>query len=53
MIGGNPAKVLKKLDRNKCVFHKSEYEYNGYISSRDFAEFRKKLELVVFYASDH
>lgn len=42
VIGGNPAKVLKKLDRNKCVFHKSEYEYNGYISSSDFPEFRKK-----------
>lgn len=42
VIGGNPAKVLKKLDKESCIFHKSEYEYNGYIASKDFPAFREK-----------
>ena len=42
VIGGNPAKILKKLDRNRCVLHRSNYEYNGYIPSEDFEAYRKK-----------
>ncbi len=30
VIGGNPAKILKTLDINKVVKHKSEFEYIGY-----------------------
>lgn len=41
VIVGNPAKVVKTLDKNECVFHKSEFEYNGYIPSSKFEEFRK------------
>lgn len=42
VIGGNPARLLKSLEREKCVFHKSEFEYNGYIPAKDFEEFRRK-----------
>lgn len=42
VIGGNPARLIKQIDREKCVFHKSDYEYNGYIKSCDFEQFRKK-----------
>ena len=43
VIGGNPARVLKTLDKEKCVFHKSEHEYNGYIPHLEFEDFRKKF----------
>lgn len=31
IIGGNPARVIKSLDREKCRRHRSEYEYRGYL----------------------
>jgi len=40
VIGGNPAKEIKKLNAKECVYHKSEYEYNGYIRSKNFENFR-------------
>ncbi|MFY8127749.1 MAG: acyltransferase [Chitinophagaceae bacterium] len=40
VIGGNPAKLIKSLDKNNCVFHKSTNEYNGYIKHEDFEKFR-------------
>jgi acetyltransferase-like isoleucine patch superfamily enzyme len=30
VIGGNPAKVIKFLDKNKCKPFRNHYEYNGY-----------------------
>lgn len=42
IIGGNPATVIKKLDKEKCVFHRSKFEYNGYIPSHKFEKYRKK-----------
>ena len=30
VIGGNPAREIKKLDPNKCVEKRSQYEYRGY-----------------------
>jgi len=30
VIGGNPAKMIKKLDKQKCVKRKDKYEYHGY-----------------------
>ncbi|MCB9262672.1 MAG: acyltransferase [Flavobacteriales bacterium] len=41
VIGGNPAKVLKELDKEQVVFHTSPYEYNGYIQSSQFENYRK------------
>ena len=31
LIAGNPAKIVKKLDKNLCVPFKSKFEYRGYI----------------------
>jgi acetyltransferase-like isoleucine patch superfamily enzyme len=45
VIGGNPAKKIKSLDKDKCIFHKSKYPYNGYISSDRFEEFSHTLNL--------
>jgi hypothetical protein len=42
VIGGNPAKLIKTLEREKCVMHKSTYEYNGYIPAAEFESYRKK-----------
>ncbi len=41
VIAGNPAKLIKNLNREDCVFHKSEFEYNGYIPSSEFEKFRR------------
>lgn len=30
VLGGSPAKVMKLLDKEKCVRHKSSYEYIGF-----------------------
>lgn len=42
VIGGNPAKVIKELDPEKCVLHKSTFEYNGYITNSEFEAYRKR-----------
>lgn len=41
VIGGNPAGKIKDLEKDKCVFHKSPVEYNGYIPSVNFEQYRK------------
>lgn len=46
VIVGNPARLIKKLDPSKCVRHKSEYEYHGYIAKKYFQQFREKYLLV-------
>jgi acetyltransferase-like isoleucine patch superfamily enzyme len=42
VIAGNPAKLIKHLNPEECVIHKSEYEYNGYIPKQRFEAFRKE-----------
>ncbi len=42
VIGGNPAKLIKELDKSKCIYHKSANEYNGYIKSELFEEYKLK-----------
>lgn len=42
VIGGNPARLIKQLDKNKCIPFKNKYEYFGYIKSSDFEKFRRK-----------
>jgi carbonic anhydrase/acetyltransferase-like protein (isoleucine patch superfamily) len=42
VIGGNPAKVIKKLEKRDCVEKRSIHEYNGYIHHRKFNNFREK-----------
>jgi len=43
VIGGIPAKILKYLDKEKCIPYTHEIEYNGYIRSDKFPAFRKKF----------
>lgn len=42
VIAGNPARVIKLLEKDKCVPFKSAYEYNGYISASKFESFTKR-----------
>lgn len=42
VIGGNPAKKIKDLVKDNCIPFKNKYEYNGYIKSKDFQNFRLK-----------
>lgn len=42
VIGGNPARVIKSIDKETCVLHKSKHEYNGFIPAHKFEAFRKK-----------
>ncbi len=42
VIGGNPARLIKRVEREKCVLHRSTHEYNGYIPSAKFEEFRRR-----------
>jgi acetyltransferase-like isoleucine patch superfamily enzyme len=51
VIAGNPAKIVKYLDREKCVKHKSKNEYNGFIPAYTFDSYRKKNLNVVSWDS--
>lgn len=42
VIAGNPAKVIKKLDHEKCIKYKNEFEYYGYIPKNKFKKFALK-----------
>lgn len=42
VIGGNPAKVIKILDKDRCVPFKNEYEYFGYLTHEEFSIYRSK-----------
>jgi len=39
IIAGNPAKLIRNLDRDKCIRHKSPFEYCGYIPKDKFSDF--------------
>lgn len=42
VIAGNPARLINKIDRAKCVLHVSTHEYHGYIPKERFEEFRRQ-----------
>jgi len=42
IIGGNPAKKLRTLEKEKCIEYKNSYEFNGYVPSSKFNKFMKK-----------
>ncbi len=42
IIGGNPAKLIKKIDKNKFEPHLNKYEFYGYIPVNKFEKFKKK-----------
>lgn len=41
VIAGNPARLIKKLDKNTFVPEKLQYEYYGYIPAEKFPSFMK------------
>lgn len=41
IIGGNPAKLIKELDKEKFVPTKYPEEYFGYVPKEKFGEFAK------------
>lgn len=42
VVAGNPAKIIKHLDKNICVRHKDKYEYVGYYRVDEFEKYRRK-----------
>ncbi len=42
VIGGNPARVIKRLDRSKCNIFENKYKYNGFIRSDKFMGFKDR-----------
>lgn len=42
VIAGNPARIIRQLDRHQCVEHQSVHRYNGFIRSDKFGAFRAK-----------
>tara|TARA_B110000967_G_C18742642_1_gene488547 strand:- start:205 stop:825 length:621 start_codon:yes stop_codon:yes gene_type:complete len=42
VIGGTPAKIIRKLEKDKCKPFKNDIEYNGYIHSSKFKLFSEK-----------
>lgn len=42
VIVGNPARKLRDLDKEKCVYFETENPYNGYIAKDRFETFRQK-----------
>jgi acetyltransferase-like isoleucine patch superfamily enzyme len=47
IIGGNPAAILKKIESEKCVPYKNEYEYVGYLTLKEFDSMRRHLNYSV------
>ena len=46
VIGGNPAKIIEYLEKDKCIRYKNEYEYYGYYSKKEFEKkFKSKIIL--------
>ena len=42
VVGGTPAKVIKKLNRDECIPYEVKKKYNGYVPHHKFEEYRKK-----------
>ncbi|MEL6504956.1 MAG: acyltransferase [Pseudomonadota bacterium] len=41
VVAGNPAKIIRQLDPDRCVERKNPYEYHGFIKKDDFEAFRR------------
>jgi carbonic anhydrase/acetyltransferase-like protein (isoleucine patch superfamily) len=42
VIGGNPARLIRRLDSKQCVRSTSKYEYHGYVPKAKFDAFRRR-----------
>ena len=47
VLAGNPAKLVKELDKSRFIPPHDEYDYYGYISAKKFHKFKQK------YLSNH
>jgi acetyltransferase-like isoleucine patch superfamily enzyme len=44
VIAGNPAKLIRKLDPEKCVYYRNDIEYNGFFrTGPEFDRQRRKF----------
>jgi acetyltransferase-like isoleucine patch superfamily enzyme len=41
VIGGNPARIIRKLDKSKCIRYKYDVEYIGYLRKDVFQKYRQ------------
>lgn len=42
IIAGNPARVIKKLDKTECNHYQNEYKYYGFVPAEDFPKFKER-----------
>lgn len=42
VIAGNPARVIRKLNPDECVLHRSSEEFHGFIAASNFSAFRER-----------
>jgi acetyltransferase-like isoleucine patch superfamily enzyme len=42
VIAGNPARVIKHLEKEKCVPYRSRHEYVGFVPATKFEKYRKE-----------
>ena len=42
VLGGNPARVIKRIEPDKCEKFENKYEYIGYIKKKSFKKFQNK-----------
>jgi acetyltransferase-like isoleucine patch superfamily enzyme len=42
VIAGNPAKIIRELDKSECISYRNKIEYNGYIPANEFEKFMKE-----------
>jgi len=42
IIGGNPAKEIKLLIKDQIIEYRNKHEYNGYINSKYFEDYKKR-----------
>jgi acetyltransferase-like isoleucine patch superfamily enzyme len=46
VLAGNPARVIRNLDPDKCVRYEHSKRFHGYIPERNFPEFRRRHLIV-------
>lgn len=46
IVGGNPARVIKNLNKSECEHYQNEYKYYGYVPEECFDKFRKNNLMV-------
>ncbi len=54
VIGGNPARKIKDLEKEKFIPTKSEYEFYGYVPKKEFKKFAQRyLKNNKYYKRDY